>query len=734
MSIQHVDWIREKESDNCVDGSRQILLTIREKSSSMEVEVERKRQLREYRRRWGLYLGILSLSFVVTISRNICFGWSARAFHFSGYHHRQFYRHNSATTVSLFLSTNQKESEPKVSSIKSTSTISWASRNKTTALLSSQLLSSSTFSTNILMDPIVNHPSVELLDLERRPRKKLKPRHKHFFLPTMNTTSSAPCFNSGNNDNSIRTHLSLFEKLAVACCDSGVVPRKEFFETYAAAKIIHDSFPESVYRIADLAAGHGLLSWMLLAMDEYSDNGTRNEWSSEKRFQRTAICVDRRMPPSAIAIAKSMRKHLLPVECIPTDGDCSTLPESDSDASDAMLYDQRWTYVETDLGNVVVDDSSTLLVSVHACGTLSDFLIQMAISGNAPLSLVPCCHTYSARKGYTPHPSFSGTTADEVRKKIEKLQRKGIEDRKFNSPPSNLARKSKTHQKFQIVENVIDEVRLETLNNAGYGNVRVASLPKVFTERNRLFLAQNATVLGNKGGNVIIENVVQTKKNQSSAMKGSITRQSIRKGSMPPIVGITAPISNINTIENCSPKGEARKQQPDFAVYVRDNPKDILNCVSVSGKAKAIQRLRALLPNHFAPKLDVSIWLSPVHDHIEPSKISEANGTNNEISTNVTLEALQQVLDDVVKGYLHNQMSTTDGNKNKFRCTISAINKLFVHPENGRTTCTYQIEYSYDCSSTIEENASPFPKKIAKELHKSFCENVVRRIDGTEIR
>ncbi len=594
------------------------------------------------------------------------------------------------------------------------------------------------------MDPIVNHPSIQLLDLERRPRKKLKQRHKHFFFSSMNSTfsSSSSGIVEGDNDGMVPNHPSLFEKLALACCDSGVVPRKEFFETYAAAKIIQDSFPESVYRIADLAAGHGLLSWMLLAMDEYDENGTRKDTSCDKQFRRTAICVDRRMPPSAIAIAKSMRKHLFPIKGVAAgaDDDCSVPPESDGDVGDAMLYDRLWTYVETDLGNVVVDDSSTLLVSVHACGTLSDFLIQMAISGNAPLSLVPCCHTYTARKGYTPHPSFSGTTADEVRAKIEELQQKGVEDENSTSPQSKKARITKTHQKFQIVENVIDEVRWKTLRNAGYGNVRIASLPKVFTERNRLFLAhrQNTNVVDEQGSDIMDENTVQTKqidekKSKSSAMNRGTARQSIRKGSMPPVVAATTP-ANVTETQLGHSKSEAREQQPIFAVYVRDNPKNILECLSVSGKAKAIERLRALLPNHFAPKLDVSIWLSPLQDHIVPSKINGANGTHKAITTNVTLEALQDVLDAVIKNYRQNEMTTKDRKKKKFRCTISPICELFVHPQNGRTTCTYQIEYSYDSSSTSEENGTPFPKNVAKELHKSFCENVVRSIDGTEIR
>ena len=90
---------------------------------------------------------------------------------------------------------------------------------------------------------------------------------------------------------------------------------------------------------------------------------------------------------------------------------------------------------------------------------------------------------------------------------------------------------------------------------------------------------------------------------------------------------------------------------------------------------------------------------------------------------------MQTVLDEVVKTYRHEKQITDK----RFRCTISPINEIFVHPKSGRTACTYQIEYSY-ASSTIEESGEPFPKQVAKELHKSFCDKVVRSLDGTEIR
>ena len=97
-----------------------------------------------------------------------------------------------------------------------------------------------------LMTPIVQHPAVQSLAVDVRPRAKLQKKHKHLF----------------ESD----TSLPLFNQLGQICCETGVVPRKEFLETYAAATFIHAKFPH-VRRCADLAAGHGLLSWFLLAFD-----------------------------------------------------------------------------------------------------------------------------------------------------------------------------------------------------------------------------------------------------------------------------------------------------------------------------------------------------------------------------------------------------------------------------------------------------------------------------------
>lgn len=160
-------------------------------------------------------------------------------------------------------------------------------------------------------------------------REFLQPRHQADFV----------------SDNNL-----LFKEFARKVCLTSSVPRKELFETWATALFVHDHFPSSS-RVADLACGHGLLSWTFLLLDK----------------DRTAICIDKRMPGSAEKVANVMLQQW---------------PQLAS----------RWDYVEGKL-DAIEPCSSTLLCGIHACGPLSDQIISLAIQANAPLALVPCCHT-----------------------------------------------------------------------------------------------------------------------------------------------------------------------------------------------------------------------------------------------------------------------------------------------------------------------------------------------------
>ena len=77
----------------------------------------------------------------------------------------------------------------------------------------------------------------------------------------------------------------LFREVACAVCTASVLPRKELYEAWAVATRVDAAFT-GYTRVADLAAGHGLLAWLLLLL----------AW--ERGATRTAVCVDVRMPAS----------------------------------------------------------------------------------------------------------------------------------------------------------------------------------------------------------------------------------------------------------------------------------------------------------------------------------------------------------------------------------------------------------------------------------------------------
>ena len=166
-------------------------------------------------------------------------------------------------------------------------------------------------------------------------RRKLKPRHQALFEP-----DDTPLFNE--------------------LCATGAMPRKEIFETWSAALYIHETFGDQVRRVCDVAAGHSLLAWALLVLDDSGNNENVDK-------PLTVLCVDRRMPPSAEVIRLAMIDRWPHLE-------------------------ERFDFVEGSLEQLQ-PHPSCLLASVHACGGLSDLLIASAASSQSPIALVPCCHT-----------------------------------------------------------------------------------------------------------------------------------------------------------------------------------------------------------------------------------------------------------------------------------------------------------------------------------------------------
>ncbi len=142
---------------------------------------------------------------------------------------------------------------------------------------------------------------------------------------------------------------TLFQRIARQVCVAECLPRKELYEAWEVARRTRRRFRGG--RVVDLACGHGLLAHLLLLLDDSSE---------------TALAVDTRLPSSA----KPLRATLV---------------------AEWPRLDGRITFLEADLASVEVQPSD-LLVSCHACGSLTDEVLGRAIGAGARVVVLPCCH------------------------------------------------------------------------------------------------------------------------------------------------------------------------------------------------------------------------------------------------------------------------------------------------------------------------------------------------------
>jgi len=142
---------------------------------------------------------------------------------------------------------------------------------------------------------------------------------------------------------------TLFERLARAVCRAGCLPRKELYEAWEIARRIRRRFRGG--RIVDLAAGHGLLAHVLLILDDSSS---------------AALLVDTAPPKSAA------RVHAVLVEA---------WPRLVGRITSANLSLESTTLTAEDL-----------VVSSHACGALTDLVLDRAATARARVAVLPCCH------------------------------------------------------------------------------------------------------------------------------------------------------------------------------------------------------------------------------------------------------------------------------------------------------------------------------------------------------
>lgn len=144
---------------------------------------------------------------------------------------------------------------------------------------------------------------------------------------------------------------TLFDRLCRAVCRAECLPRKELFETWEVVHRVRRKFRDRP--VVELAAGHGLLSILMVLLE----NGIPG-----------ATCYD---------IHKPLAHDKLMAELV------EKWPRLKG----------RVSYEEKKLEKVE-PTSDSVVVSVHACGELTDRVLDRALKARAAVAVLPCCHSY----------------------------------------------------------------------------------------------------------------------------------------------------------------------------------------------------------------------------------------------------------------------------------------------------------------------------------------------------
>lgn len=142
---------------------------------------------------------------------------------------------------------------------------------------------------------------------------------------------------------------TLFDRLGRAVCQAGCLPRKELYESWELARRTRRLFRGG--RVVDLCGGHGLLAHIMLLLDNSS---------------ASAVVVDTALPPSAPPVHEAL------IQAWPR-------------------LAGRVTFVTAPMDSIALGGDD-VVVSCHACGTLTDQVLSLATAARARVAVLPCCH------------------------------------------------------------------------------------------------------------------------------------------------------------------------------------------------------------------------------------------------------------------------------------------------------------------------------------------------------
>jgi hypothetical protein len=142
---------------------------------------------------------------------------------------------------------------------------------------------------------------------------------------------------------------TLFARLGRALCAAACLPRKELYEAWEVARRARRLFRGG--RVVDFGGGHGLLAQVMLLLDDSSP---------------CAMVVDKSLPPSSAKVHEAL-------------------------ANVWPRLMNRVAFVPAGIDQVELLPTD-VLVSSHACGALTDLVLDRAVAAAARVAVLPCCH------------------------------------------------------------------------------------------------------------------------------------------------------------------------------------------------------------------------------------------------------------------------------------------------------------------------------------------------------
>jgi hypothetical protein len=142
---------------------------------------------------------------------------------------------------------------------------------------------------------------------------------------------------------------TLFDRVARALCGARCLPRKELYESWEVARRARRRFRGG--RVVDVGGGHGLLAHLMRLLDATSTE---------------AIVVDPALPPSASRVHEAL-------------------------AAAWPALATGMTFLRGHLDALRLEHTD-VVVSSHACGALTDRVLDAAIAARACVAVLPCCH------------------------------------------------------------------------------------------------------------------------------------------------------------------------------------------------------------------------------------------------------------------------------------------------------------------------------------------------------